>query len=306
MNATINSVQDFATSLRSKSKPPTDLVVDPFFEEDPTAAKVLEFAIKRRENILLYGPTGCGKSGMAINVMARLKEQAEVFSCSGETNTDELIAKPWVITEGGQSVTIIAYGAALRAYKDGKGLLIEEVDFAVPDVHAALHRILETNSPNYVCNVGVQEVISRNKNFFVIATANTIGTGEDTFLYAGTKILNEAFKNRFTYTVKMGYIKADLELKVLQNKTGVQKAVAEKMIQVANDIRDQADPTRVGGVAGAQTVACALSTRDLLAWAKIVVGLTMDPKEAALYAFLHRTNAADRDIIKTAIDNLFR
>ena len=303
----INKAQDLAASLRSK-KPATanDLQVDPFFEEDPIVARVLEFAIKRRENILLVGPTGCGKSGLAVNVMARLKEQAEVFSCSGETSTDELIAKPWVVTENGQSITVVAYGAALRAYKDGKGLLLEEVDFAVPDVLASMHRVMEVNSPNFVCNVGKEETIPKHKNFFVVATANTIGTGEDTYLYAGTKVLNEAFKNRFSYCVRMGYIKPELELKVLQNKTGIKKPEAEKMVQIANDIRDQADPTRTGGMSSAQTVASAISTRDLIAWGKLIVGLKMNPKEAAVYSFLNRTNESDRDVIKTAIENVFR
>ena len=299
--------QDFAAELRAKNKQPTgtleELKVDPHFEEDPAAAKMVEFAIKRRKNLLIVGPTGCGKSCLAINVMARLKEKCEIFSCTGETSVDELIAKPWIVEQDSQSITVVVHGAALRAYKDGKGLLLEEVDFAVPDMLAGMHRIMETNSMYYVCNVGAQEVIAKHTGFFVIGTANTIGTGEDAFRYAGTKPLNQAFMNRFSYTIRMDYLDKKRELKVLKNKTGIPEACARQLIEAANDARDAADPTRISGAPGSQRVMATISTRDLLEWSEVIVGLGLTPIEAADYAFLNRINDADRDIIRTFIQN---
>lgn len=301
----INAV-DLAASIRAKAKPSgavEELQVDPFFEEDPIAAKIIEFAIKRRANVLVVGPTGCGKSGLVINILARLALKAEIFSCSGETSTDELIAKPWIITENGCSITTAIHGAALRAYKDGKTLLLEEVDFAVPDIMASLHRLMETNSNSYICSVGVQEVIPKSHLFSVVATANTIGTGEDTFIYAGTKPQNQAFMNRFSYTVRMGYLESNKEIKVLVNKTGIDKNLAATLVQCANDVRDAADPTRIKGSLGSQTIASTISTRDLLSWSEAIKGLSLNPMEAAHYAFLNRINDADREWIQKALTN---
>lgn len=303
---TLANAIDLASSIRSKAKSTgtlDELKVDPFFEEDSVAAKVLEFAIKHHENILIVGPTGCGKSCLTINVMARMKAKAEVFSCSGETSTDELIAKPWIITENGQSVTVSIHGAALRAYKDGKILLLEEVDFAIPDILASLHRIMESNQNHYVCNIGQQEIIPKSPKFSVIATANTIGTGEDTFMYAGTKPLNQAFMNRFAYTVRMGYLLMAKEITVLINKTGIDQTLAKTLVEAANDVRDAADPTRNGGSLGSQSIASTISTRDLISWANAIKGMDLNPMKAAKFAFLNRINEADRDFIETALKN---
>jgi cobaltochelatase CobS len=307
MTNKLTAAQDFAASIRSKASTagePDELKVDPNFIEDPRVAKVVEFAIKRRKNLLMVGPTGCGKSCLAINVMARMKERGEIFSCTGETSTDELIAKPWVTMDKTQSITTTVYGAALRAYKDGKGLILEEVDMAIPDILASLHRLMELNQGHYICNVGQQEIIPKSKNFFVIGTANTIGTGEDTFMYNGTKPLNQAFMNRFSLTVRMGYLDPDNELKVLTAKTGVDADIAKKLIAAANDVRDAFDPTRIaGGMPGQQKLMSTISTRDLLEWADAIVGMSMDIEEASECAFMNRITDTDRDMIKTFIAN---
>jgi cobaltochelatase CobS len=305
MNATMAAV-DLAAAIRSKTKPTgaiNELKVDPYFEEDLVAAKVVEFGIKTRQNVLIVGPTGSGKSSLAINIMARLKESAEICNCSGETSTDEIIAKQGIINVDGHSITTTILGAALRAYKDGKILLLEEVDFAIADILASLHRIMETNQQFYICNIGEPEVIQKSSRFAVISTANTIGTGEDSFMYNGTKPLNQAFMNRFSLTIRLGYIAADKEIKVLVNKTGIDKNVASVLVQCANDVRDAADPTRISGSLGSQTIASVISTRDLISWATAIKGMSLNPMEAAKYSFLNRINDADRDFMVTALQN---
>jgi cobaltochelatase CobS len=309
MSTKINEAETFASTIRNANKTlpaglPDELVVDPFFQEDPVVARVIEFAIMKNKNLLIVGPTGCGKSCLAINVLARMKERGEIFSCDGEVSVDNLIGKLLVtVDKSGNSMTSPAPGAALRAYVEGKKLLLEEVDMAVPDILASLHRIMEINQQFYVCNIGAQEIIPKNKRFSVIATANTIGTGEDTFMYAGTKPLNQAFMNRFSLTIKMGYLDSARETKVLVNKTGIDQAIAMKLVAVANDVRDAADPKRMRGAPGAARLVSVVSTRDCIEWADAIVGMGLKPKDAAEYAFLSRISETDQDIIRTFISN---
>lgn len=298
---TLSSAQEFSASIRKKTKVTGagELKVDPNFIEEPNAAKVLEFAVKRQKNVLLVGPTGCGKSCLGINVLARLGMAGEVFSCSGETSTDDLIGKI-LITEGpnGQPITSVAYGAAVRAYKEGKALLLEEIDHANADILSALHRLMELNQTFYILNVGTQEIIQKAPGFCVLATANTIGNGEDTFQYAGTKPINNATLNRFSYTIRMGYLDRAREVKIVKAKTGVDGRLAEQMVAAANYVRDR----NSGHVVGEQ-VASVISTRDLLEWADAVVGMQMHPREAAQYAFLNRVSESDREYFQKAIEN---
>jgi cobaltochelatase CobS len=297
MSQKLNEAQDFASNLRTKQGStglPDEINVDPNFIEDSQAAKIIEFSIKRRKNCLIVGPTGCGKSSLVINIGARLKERMEIFSCSGETSTDELIAKPWRKSTG-ETITVL--GAAMQAYKEGKGLLLEEIDHANADILAALHRVMELQSKFYVVNAGEQEIVTKHKDFFIIATANTIGTGEDSFMYAGTKPLNMAFMNRFSLTIRMDYITPVEEKKILMSKTGIDSNTAEALVRVGTEARkaQKQDIDRVITM---------ISTRDLIEWSETIVGLKLSPKEAAKYAFLNRACESDRDILEKIVENL--
>lgn len=310
MSNNISKATDFAAALRNKNGQTggtDELKVDPHFEEDPKATMLLEYAVSNRKNILMVGPTGCGKSSLAINVLARLKRKGEIFSCHGETSSDNLIGKPWAIIDPttNEGITKVTYGAALRAYKFGKILLLEEVDMAMAGILASIQRIMEVQSNFYICNIGEEEIIEKHKLFSVIATANTIGTGENDFMYAGTTPLNMAFINRFSVRYIMDYLPKEKEIKVLVNKTGIDKEIAKKMVQVANDVRDAGDPKRIaaGTVPGGTPLVSVISTRDLIEWGDMVVNLSVDIKEAAKYAFLNCMPESDQESVQKFIDN---
>jgi len=306
----ISEATDFAAQLRNKNGQTggvDELKVDPYFEEDPKATMLLEYAVNNKLNILLVGPTGCGKSSLAINVLARLKRKAEIFSCHGETSSEGLIGKPWVVIDPAtkEGITKVAYGAALRAYTSGKILLLEEVDMARAGVLASIQRIMEVQSDFYICDIGEQENIPRHPLFCVIATANTIGTGEDDFMYSDTNALNLSFINRFSVRYIMDYLPKEKEIKVLTNKTGIDKDIAERMVKVANDVRDASDPKRItaGTVPGGTPLVSVISTRDLIEWARMTVTLSLDIKEAASYAFLNCMPESDQESVQKFIDN---
>jgi cobaltochelatase CobS len=292
---TVNNAVDLIQDLRKKpgKTGPGVVKVDAHFWEDPAPAKLIEFAIKRRKNAYIVGPTGCGKSSLVINILARLGEEMELFNCSGETSTDDLIGKPWRKVSG---EVIAVHGAAVRAYRDGKILLLEEVDHAQPDILTPLHRMLEVNRDYMTVNIGEGEVIPRSTRFAVISTANTIGTGEDSFMYNGTKPLNAAFMNRFGITIKMGYAPEKEEIKILEKKAGVDKAIATRLVSVAHEARGLLS-------AAANRISTPVSTRDLLEWAELICMAGFSEVEAADYAFLNRANEADREVLMRLVQN---
>ncbi len=313
-NKHVESATDFADKLRnrnggSKKGDADKLTVDPHFIEDKNAADLTEYAVKRSKNTILVGPTGGGKSSLAVNVLARLNRRAEIVSCHGETSSDNLIGKPWIVIdpESGEGVTKVALGPVLRAYKFGKTLILEEVDVACPDVLASIQRILETQTNFYTCDIGEQEVIPKHKLFSVIATANTIGSGENSFMYAGTKPLNMAFINRFCPQIILDYLPANEETKVLINKTGIDDDTAYKMVTVANYVRDGNDPKHIATSADPcrTPLVSTISTRNLLEWADMVAETRFDASEAAKYCFLNMMPEADQaSVTKWIEDNV--
>lgn len=293
MKDILNDAQDFASSIRTKKEVqgPGAIKVDPNFIEDPTVSKVVEFALKRRKNCFIWGHTGCGKSSLAINVAARLQEQMEIFNCDGETSTDNLIAKPWRQANG---ELICVHGAAVRAYGQGKILLLEEVDHAQPDILAAIHRIMEPNQDFITLNIGKEEIITKDPRFCVLATANTNGSLDMSHLYPGVKQLNSAFLNRFAFFPHMDFIRKNDEVEVLEKKTGVDTATAKILVDIAGEARQGLEQEQLNMV---------LSTRDLLNWADGIKGLGLGIRQTAEVSFLSRADENDKPTLRELIRN---
>jgi hypothetical protein len=70
------------------------------------------------------------------------------------------------------------------------------------------------------------------------------------------------------------------------------------MVQIAEDARR----ARTQDI---DRITCVISTRDLLEWADLIVGMNMEPVTASEYAFLNRISEADRDIVSKLITNRF-
>ena len=298
----IQEVLDLASELRSSKVAPQEadaLEVDPLFYEDPRLKKVAEFSLKRRKNLLVKGDSGCGKSHGLINIAARHKEQMEVVNLNGEASVDAIMGKLLITpTDKGEAVTSEAPGPLMRAYEFGRILLLEEVDHALADVLAVLHRPMESQSKFLSVDIGSHRVIKKHPKFMVWATANTTGWGEGAFLYAGTKPMNQAFMNRFSLTMKMDYLPPEQEAKVVSSKTGIDPATATRLVEVAVEIRSSRE-------SATERVVSLISTRDLLEWADVMEGMGANALEAAEVTFLERMMDTDQGIVRKLITNHF-
>jgi cobaltochelatase CobS len=301
--ADLQTALDLASSLRKHKAEPDALdavQVDPFFIEDPKASAILDYAIRRRKHVYVFGPTGCGKSSFLINVAAKAGRRMEIVSMDVESSKFDIIGKLVIETnEKGESVTAVTLGPVLRAYAEGKILLLEEVDMGNPDVLAGMHRILEQQSNFVTVDIGKPITVKRHPDFQCWATGNTSAWGEGSFLYAGTKPQNQAFMNRLNLTIEMDYIDPYNEIKVVHSKTGLDTNVAREMVLAAHDVRE-------GQKSTSDRIASVISTRDLLEWAEMVQGnANISAKEAAEVCFIQRMAENDREIVRRFISNRF-
>ena len=217
-------------------------------------------ALQENDRILLIGGTGCGKSSLICQLAARLNWPVRRVNLHGETSVSDF-AGQWIV-EGRQMV--FRYGVLPSAMKEGHILVLEELDAAEPSILFVLQGVMEEKGTLVLTEKG-GEVIQPHPRFRIVATANTLGLGDETGLYAGTRVLNAAHLDRWGVVFNMGYLPQERETSLLTKKVaGLAKKNAAAFVKLANAVRRAADE---------EQVFCTFSTRRLLALARKSVSL---------------------------------
>ena len=113
----------------------------------------------------------------------------------------------------------------------------DEYDFAHPAVIAVYQPVLE-GKPLYIKEAPpAQRLVKPHPNFRFVATGNTNGSGDDTGLYAGTKIGNAAAYSRFGVTLQIHYKPPAVEISILRQRIGISQDIAEKLVEFAGSSR---------------------------------------------------------------------
>lgn len=157
--------------------------------------------------IFITGHSGNGKTFQIEQACALEKREYIRVNITAETDEDDLIGG-FRLKDG---ETVFELGPIVVAMLRGAVLLLDEVDLAGPKV-MCLQPVLEGN-PLTIKKLGI--TITPNAGFTVFATANTKGRGSDDGKYIGTNLLNEAFLERFNFTIEQAYPSIAVEKRIL-------------------------------------------------------------------------------------------
>lgn len=160
--------------------------------------------------VFVTGLSGNGKTTMIEQACAAAKRECYRVNITQETDEDDLIGGFRLLD--GQ--TVFVYGPVVEAMKNGAVLLLDEIDLASSKI-MCLQPVLEGKGV-FVKKTG--EWITPAKGFTVIATANTKGKGDEDGRFVGTNVLNEAFLDRFDWTMEQDYASRATETKILLKK----------------------------------------------------------------------------------------
>ena len=261
------------------------------------ALDALALAIEDDENVLIVGPPGVGKSTLVKELGAITNTPVRRLPFRGEMRVSELVgAKTLSVDEAtGQSVMSFAPGILPEAARLGHWFLIDELDAGPPEVMFTLFPVLEARRSLFLAaHDGGHDVVF-DPRFRVIATANTLGWGDESGLYAGTAPMNEALLDRFHTVITMAYPDPASETRRLVQVTGVAVAVAEKMAAAAKMIREAQQR---------DAMASSFSPRRVLMWARKAVRMG-DPKRAAKYTVTNRLGPEESAFVNGIIQRHF-
>ena len=306
----IDTVTD--NSLSSAAMVPR---IDTEFVLDTMEAVVLANSLKRAEPAWVWGPTGAGKTSGIQQICGMLNWPVYRVNMSGDVTVSDFVGATGLVVDEatGNAVTEFVDGPLIQAMLNGGVLLIDEVSATPASVLMALQSVLErAGSPEALWEAGIShttfvntsnggEVIHAHPRFRVIVSDNTNGQGDMTGAYAGTNVMNAAFRSRFTMWLNKGYPEGPAWSKMVAAKTGASFATATKIVKVAREVNKGSALLGASKVTN-QTI---ISPRDTLAIARLflVFGDVQIAYKVGLLDGMHASDA-DRQFVVDLLKNM--
>lgn len=245
------SVQEFVqVGDEHKSLIPQKTLYYPRKVDGTTDMKMLESYMLENKNVLLFGPTGSGKTSLVKAYCADNNLPYRRVSLNGGVTVEDLVGH-WIIKD---AETEWKDGVLTEAMKNGYVIVLDEINAASPEIMFVLNSVLDDDRM-LVLTQKDGSIIKPHANFRVIATANPAELGG----YVGAKEMNESLIDRFHLVLYLDYsLKA--ENKILDN-SGLSPA---QVVQV-KELR-----TKLRQAYNNNTLTTPFSTRTLMNFASLL------------------------------------
>jgi cobaltochelatase CobS len=208
-------------------------------------------------------------------------------------NTEEShIVGQWTV-KGGH--TVFELGPLPLAMINGWMYSADEYDFMLPSVSSVYQAVLEGKPLMIKEADAANRIIKPHPNFRFVATGNTNGSGDETGLYQGTNIQNAANYDRFGMVIHKQYMKKAAESQILQNRVGLVKEDADKMVEFAGLVREAYDGAKISDV---------ISPRTLIYAAKIGVKRGSF-RQGITLSFINKLSKIDREVCDGLAQRIF-
>jgi hypothetical protein len=197
-----------------------------------TIATIL--ASKQFAPIYITGLSGNGKTTMIEQICAANARECVRVNITSETDEDDLLGGFRLVN----GETKFVFGPVVQAMQKGAILLLDEIDLGSERM-MCLQPVLEGKGI-YLKKVGMY--VRPVQGFNAVATANTKGKGESD-RFVGTRVMNEAFLDRFSYWFEQDYADRTVEARIIIRKM---KAYGREDKEFAQYLTKWAETIRLG------------------------------------------------------------
>lgn len=209
---------------------PSAPAVDDNFVWTDRILRHLLLAQETGENLWFGGDKGTGKSETARQFAARTGRAYTRINFHKYTTADDYAGA--IGLENG--ATVFKRGDFLTAFTcPSTVILLDEVSNADQGELATLNGFLE---PNSAVSYG-GSVQRRAPGVLVFAADNTLGNGDSTGRYAGTRTMNSALVDRFARVIKFDYLSNADEVDALIRHTGCARDLAVHVVELLSACR---------------------------------------------------------------------
>lgn len=199
----------------------------PFYAEQAGEATLFEHAFRQRLPVLIKGPTGCGKTRFVEHMAARLGRPLITVSCHDDLSAADLVGRHLIGADG----TVWQDGPLARAVRSGAICYLDEVVEARKDTTVVLHPLADDRRVLPIERTGEQLVAP--PGFMLVISYNP---GYQNLL----KSLKPSTRQRFI-ALSFGYPEPAVERAIIEAETGVNVALADRLVRLATALRRLTD-----------------------------------------------------------------
>jgi len=229
--------------------------------------------------ILIKGPTGCGKTRFIEAMGEKLGRDVYTVVCHDDLSAADLVGRH-LINENG---TYWQDGPLTKAVRNGGICYLDEIIEARKDTTVVLHSLADYRRVLPIDKTG--ELIEAHPDFMLVVSYNP---GYQNVL----KGMKPSTKQRFI-SMEFSYPAADIEKSIILKESGVDDNIAEKLVAIANEIRNLEDTD----------IQEAVSTRLLVYAAKLIVK-GFDPYQACIHSIVQ--SLSDENDILEVLEKLIK
>ena len=197
---------------------------EPYYEPVGEEIDVFMAAYNQQLPILLKGPTGCGKTRFMEHMAWRLKKPFITVSCHDDLTASDLVGR--FLVSGGETQWVD--GPLARAVRHGAICYLDEIVEARKDTTVVIHPLADDRRILPMEKIG--ELLEATADFCLAISYNP---GYQSVL----KDLKQSTRQRFV-ALEFDYPSAELEARIIINETGVDQALAARLVKFANMTRN--------------------------------------------------------------------
>ncbi|MCG8427238.1 MAG: CbbQ/NirQ/NorQ/GpvN family protein [Chromatiales bacterium] len=255
---------------------------EPYYRPVSDEVDKYEAAYNARMPVMLKGPTGCGKSRFVEYMAWKLQKPLITVACNEDMTASDLVGRFLLDING----TKWQDGPLTVAARIGAICYLDEVVEARQDTTVVIHPLTDHRRVLPLEKKG--ELVQAHPDFQIVISYNP---GYQSLM----KDLKQSTKQRFG-GLNFDYPEAEIETDIVAHEAGIDREVADKLVQIAHRSRNLKGHGLDEG----------MSTRLLVYAAQLVSG-GIDPKAACEMALVTPlTDDPDmRDTLGAAVNTYF-